>query len=281
MAFSKDKETEDVIDSSNIFDEFENNQDLKEEISEIKEKKDNIYYISKLWSVFQSMFWLILFFSIFAYFYISFQENEDQFKNQSFNSVCPLLIFNIPNIYDGCSSIYWLNKDYKIQLNKTKKDIVDNIVSISKDLYENNNFYRSKEILFLLENSENKLQTINILNSFSTLRKEYSPLDLDKIKCDNIKISNNNVFTASCVAYSYPFENNIKWFNWENNSRTKWTSISRAVSFLNYIELKYPDFSVIDKQKSFTSEKITNKDTWFTNQTKFNLKLLYSPRNIY
>jgi hypothetical protein len=58
----------------------------------------------------------------------------------------------------------------------------------------------------------------------------------------------------------------------------KWTSISIANSFLNYIEKQSTVFSIVNKQKVFRSETILWEKTNFTNKTQFNLVLNYNQK---
>jgi hypothetical protein len=81
-----------------------------------------------------------------------------------------------------------------------------------------------------------------------------------------------------CIAYSAWYEKWIRWFDWKNDikSLVKWTSLSIANSFLNYINLESNIFIIIDRQKIFKSENIIWNKTGFTSKTRFNLKLKFN-----
>jgi hypothetical protein len=56
----KNKQTDKEINSSNIFDEFADDSSLVEEVNKIKKEntRDLFFYISKIASFFQTIFWL-------------------------------------------------------------------------------------------------------------------------------------------------------------------------------------------------------------------------------
>jgi hypothetical protein len=80
----------------------------------------------------------------------------------------------------------------------------------------------------------------------------------------------------TCSAFSAWYEKWFKWFDAESDNSIKWTSISIANSFLNYISKTSKIFIIEDRQKIFNSESIVWDKTDFTNKTTFSLKLKYN-----
>jgi hypothetical protein len=87
-----------------------------------------------------------------------------------------------------------------------------------------------------------------------------------------------NTLNMSCIAYSAWYESWIRWFDWKNDddSYVKWTSVSIANSFLNYIDLESKSFTIINRQKIFKVDSIVWDKTWFTYKTPFKLSLKYN-----
>jgi hypothetical protein len=64
------------------------------------------------------------------------------------------------------------------------------------------NFLKTKEISFLLDKTDSKLQTLNILEEFDTLKSAFEPIEKDKILCYDIEVNSENIFKARCEAFS-------------------------------------------------------------------------------
>jgi predicted secreted acid phosphatase len=93
--------------------------------------------------------------------------------------------------------------------------------------------------------------------------------------CKDIEIDSKNNFKANCEAYSTEWDE-ILWNDWVE--KVNWTSISVAVSFLNYIQTKSTNFTLINKTKSF-SQEATN--FWFyIYKTNFILEMKYNGDNL-
>jgi hypothetical protein len=82
------------IDSSNIFDDFTDDINLKEEIKEIVEnqQKDSFYYILKTKKILHVLLILLLLFFILAYSYIYIQKSEKFNNSNILNPICFLIL---------------------------------------------------------------------------------------------------------------------------------------------------------------------------------------------
>jgi hypothetical protein len=56
-------------------------------------------------------------------------------------------------------------------------------LGIIEKLYEVENFTKSKEVIFLLDKSSNKLKVLSILEEFDNLKNQFDNLDKEKIQC--------------------------------------------------------------------------------------------------
>lgn len=267
------------IESSNIFDDFAQDSSLLQEVNKLKSEnnKDKFYYISKSARFLQTIF-LILFF-VFAILltYIYVQNKEDYKNSNILDPLCFVFLGNIPNQDTYCSSITSLNNTYTTKLNTLKETQTKDILAILENLYEVENFTKTKEVIFLTDKSNNKLKVLEVLEAFDNLKNNFDKIDKQKVQCNWLIIdSKDDVLSMSCTAYSAWYEKWIKWFDWVTDSSLKWTSISIANSFLNYISKTSDIFTIVDRQKVFRSESVLWEKTDFTNKTSFSLKLKYN-----
>jgi hypothetical protein len=80
------------------------------------------------------------------------------------------------------------------------------ILSILERLYNVENFLNSKEVIFLVDKSENKLQTLNILEKFDDLKNEFN-VEKEKIQCNSLNIdSKKSLLTMNCESFSQGYE---------------------------------------------------------------------------
>lgn len=282
MSLEKENKTEEEIDTSNIFEEFSDDSELKKEVKGVvdSQDKDVFYYLSLTGSFIQNIFWVLLIVLTLLYSYIFIQENENIKDSNILDPFCIIFLWDIKNTNTFCSSVSSLNKEYKSQLENTKGYQVTEIISILEQLYKLENFLKTKEISFLLDKTDSKLQTLNILEEFDTLKSAFEPIEKDKILCYDIEVNSENIFKARCEAFSAWYEDEIKWFDGTDDFFIKGTSISIANSFLNFIEKNSDAFILLDRQKIFSSQNIIWDSTGFTNKTIFYLKLKYSPNNL-
>lgn len=277
----QDKNTEinKGIDTSNIFDDFSQDSSLVEEVDKLKKEnnKDKFYYLSKSAHFLQTIFWIIFFVFIILFSYIYIQNNENITDSNALDPICFIFVWDI-NIDDTfCSSISSLHIKYKTSLEKAQKLQVEGIISILEKLYEIENFAKTKEVIFLTDKSINKLKVLDILEQFDNLKNDFNAVDKQKIQCNALIIdSKSSTLSMNCTAYSAWYERWFKWYDASDDNYIKWTSISIANSFLNYITKKSDIFTVVERQKVFRSESILWEKSDFTNKTSFNLKLKYN-----
>lgn len=270
--------TNNEVNSSNIFEEFLDDSDLIKEVNDIKKdkNKDIYYYIWITSKVFQSLFLFLLFLTIITFFYIKIQENNEKSIPTFLNPLCWLFLWEVSS-GDNCISINSYIESKNKELAKEKSYQVEWIIPLIKKIYEIKNFNLSKDVIFLLDMSESKLKTLDIIEKFDSLLYNYDNIWRLKIKCFDLNIdSESHIFSMSCIAYSKWYEKWIRWFNWTNDNDVKWTSITLANSFLNYLEKTDSIFTLIDRQKLFRSDKLVWNEFWFTSKTPFSLKLKYN-----
>ncbi|MDD3145224.1 MAG: hypothetical protein PHV23_03895 [Candidatus Gracilibacteria bacterium] len=267
--------------STNIFDEFSTDSSLVDEVEKLKDEanKDLFYYLSILGKVFQKLFILFIIGFIVSYSYIYIQKSETFSDNSLIDPICSIFVDTSIGKPDGttyCSSITFTKVFYEDLLNKTKleqtKKIFGNIIQI----YEENNFTKTKELVFLLDKTEYRLSILNVIEKFDLLKNDFGGIDKSKIQCDGLKIhTDTNILEMNCTAYSKGYENGIIGFSGRKNEteETGGTSISIANSFLNYIEKNSKDFVLIDKQKVFNISSISSETNGYTNKTSFGVKL--------
>lgn len=269
----------DNIDSSNIFDDFVQDSNLIKEVDKIKtdKNKDKFYYFTKVWKVFQILFWFLIILTVLLYSYISIQNNKDFSNSNLLDPFCYIFLWDIENTDVFCSSILSIKSNYTKKLSVEKAEQSKNILKILEKLYEIENFTKIKEVLFLVDKTSTKLPVLKILEEFDNLLNKFDKIDKQKIQCNNLKIESKlNIILLECYASSAWFETWLMWFDWTPNSPLSWTSISAANSFINYIGKKSTFFTIIDRQKIFRSENLLWKKSGFTNGTPFKLKLKYN-----
>lgn len=269
----------DEIDTTNIFDEFNSDDWFWSDDEKVEEaqEKDFYHYLSICWKVFQNLFIFTVIVTILALGYIWLQNNET-FKNKSFlDPVCNFVVWDIPipseNSY--CSSLAATISSYNEKLDSVKKEYAESIFTILIWIYENENFTKTKEVSFLLNKSDNKLQVLDIIEKFDDLRLDFLGLEKRRVQCEDLAIDSEDMtLSISCTAFSKWYEGNIVWFSWNKTDEAiGWTSISVANSFLNFIEKNSNDFELINKQKIFSTESVVWEQSGYTASTPFDIKL--------
>ena len=283
----KEDNSDNILDDSwtNIFDEFSQDDSLLQEVDKIKEERnrDIFYYLVNITKVFKTLFILSLIWLTMVYWYIYIQNKLyewDSVDNQLLDPFCFILLGDIKhNDLTFCTSITTLNDIYKKDLENTKNNQKNNIIWVVKKLYEIENFTNTKDVLFLKDKTDNKLKVLELLKEFDDIKNEFSKVDKQIIQCNSFEIdSENSTMSMKCNAYSAWYETWIRGFDGKNdaNSALKWTSITIANSFINFINLESKIFKVINRQKLFKSENIVWSETGFTSKTPFTLKLKYN-----
>lgn len=274
-----EEKKQDSSSSENIFEElWADAQDIEK--LEQSNKKDVYFYISMIWGLLKIVN-IVLFITIIVLFvYTTIQKSKQDFNLSFLEPICFVFMWNVKDA-TGCS---WVNSkivSYTTKFDQIKANQFEKIRSIIADIYASENFLYSKEVTFLLDKSKNRVLPLEILTSFDFLKSSFEPYEKGKIKCFNINISSNNVVDMTCEAYSSDWDREIIGFDGEKvNTSVQGTSISLANSFINYIEKSSTKFTVVDKQKVFSSAKVSDTGVSYTKKTTFILKLLYNNNNL-
>ncbi len=259
----------------NIFDDFNTDKSLEAEVSKVKKKeeKDIFSYLTIFSKILQVWFLILFFIVLILWIYLSIQKSKDLNSQSFLDPICQVFSWDIPNPETNCASITYSNAYYKNKLEKLKDIQTKSIVLILPTVYEKKSFENSKEVSFLLDKTKDRLSILEVLSEFDKLKNNYTWFEKRKIICKNFLINSiEKELTVDCSAYSKWYEWSIKWFSggWKS---IKWTSISVANSFLNFIEKKSEYFSLLERQKIFKVENIIDSETAYTKKTNFKLKL--------
>ncbi len=264
-------------DSKNIFDEFSGDEALQNEIAEAEREKskDMSYYLWKVGSIFYiiNIFVFLSIILLSAYIYI--QKNEELYNVSYLDPLCKILIGDVEEIWGSCSSVSALSKNINEKYQAIWSQYYSQVANMLGDVYFISNFVLSKEIMFLLDKSENRLEPLGILSEFDDLKNSFEPVNKAKIQCTDINIQKNGMIDMVCEAYSSRWDRNIIGASGsaKETIKTKWTSISIASSFLNYIEKNAQGFVLVEKPKSFGYEEVID-GSGFTRKTSFDITLI-------
>lgn len=275
------------FDNSNIFDELTQDMDLENSVKEMKkeEEKDLYYYLSFYSWIFKGINYIFLIIIILSFSYFYIQKSDKLYQNSYLNLFCPVFLWDassyVDSTWENCSSVEAFKQNFETNtLSALKKEQYSKIVSVLPDVYTLDNLPRSKEVSFLLDKTQDRLKVTTILSEFDKLRNLYDSVDKTKIVCSDISIDIKNTLKASCSAFSSDWDEGILWYDWKDkNAKVNWTSIAVANSFLNYIQTTSNNFTLINKQKTFSLETVTWN--WFyTSKTNFSLELKYNWNNL-
>jgi hypothetical protein len=266
------------IDSENIFDEFTNSEDIRNDIAKVEERtrKDMYYYMKKIVGFFYTINVIIFMILIFGSLYIFIQEKETKTEYKFLSSIC--------NIFLGTNELtsgtcYWVTpilREYKWLLSKKIVNQSNELFPILGDIYSIENFNLSKKVSFLLEKEASRLKPLEILVAFDELKNTFSPTDKEEISCYNLYVT-DNMLNMTCDAFSSDWNTDIVTLNKGNIEILPWwgTSISRASSFIYFIEnYRESVFTIILKPESLTSTTIQSGP--YTQKTTFNLEMRYA-----
>lgn len=273
-------ENKSSINSENIFDEFTDSKEIKEELEKTdkENEKDIYYYLKKLSWVFlilNIIFFLIII-ACFGYIYI---QNKEQKTEYNFLSPVCQLFLGSKSIYP--STCYWVTPtlaEFTSKLDELSKNQSQAILPLLWDTYALENFNVSKKVGFILEKWESRLRPLEILSEFDAMKDLFSSTDKSEITCYDIELA-NDILSMTCDSYSSDWNTDI--LSVENTAlRTLngWgTSISKASSFINFYE-QYSEspFTVVEKPDFYTSESF---QSWpYTRRTTFQFSLRYAKK---
>jgi len=94
MSLETENKTEEEIDTSNIFEEFNDDSDLKKEVKGMvdSQEKDAFYYLSMFGTFVQNTFWVLLLVLVLLYGYIFIQENENIKDSNILDPFCVIFL---------------------------------------------------------------------------------------------------------------------------------------------------------------------------------------------
>ena len=270
------------IDTQNIFDEFSVSDTVAEEVKDVDKKKhkDLYYYIKRISKVFFVWNILLFVFITVAYTYIYLQNSETKTEYSVLTPICSIFLWRAEIGGWSCYGVNALDVEYRKKLNAEKKSQISEILPLLWETYSMENFSFSQRISFLLEKTENRLRPLEILSEFDEIKNKFAPTDRWEISCYDITISWKNLVQLNCDAFSADWDNSI--VDLQDGSIWSvswwWTSISRASSFINFLE-NYPNspFQILNKPKTFNSMSVQNGP--YTNKTTIQLQMQYTGAN--
>lgn len=278
MAQDNNKSADIDFNSENIFNDFTESEEIKQEVKKFEENeaRNIFFYLKKTNTV---LFWLniVVFVGIAIMCLYIYVQSQTEKKSYDFLSpICTIFLWNA-NVAQG--SCYWVTpvlSEYKSKLETTKKDQSWDILNLMESVYSIENFNLSKKVSFLLDKSNSRLKPLEIIKAFDDLKTTFAPVDKSEISCSNIEIQSPNILSISCDAYSSDWDSKIVDLDNGNLTFTNgWgTSVSRASSFINFIN-NYEDspFKVIEKPESLTSIQVQSGP--YTQKTTIDLRLQY------
>jgi hypothetical protein len=281
MTQKNNTENDSVIDSENIFDEFTDTDNIRNEINktEKQKEKDIYYYLKKLNSFFLTVNVLMLIVLILGVLYFHVQEWEEKKEFSFLSPICKFILWN-ENITPG--TCYWVSSilsEYEWRLSDEISNQSIEIFPILSDIYSLENYNLSKKVSFLLEKNGTRLKPLEILEAFDSLKNTFSPTDKQEISCYDISIR-EDILDITCDAFSSDWNTDIVTLNkWIIETLPWWgTSISRASSFMHFIENYWEStFFLLEKPANLSSISV---QSWpYTRKTTFSLKMQYSSKD--
>lgn len=146
-------------------------------------------------------------------------------------------------------------------------------------LYTTIDFLNSGEVSFLLDKTHTRLKPFDILEEFDRLKNEFETQDKTALSCYDIVIQ-DDVMTVNCDTYSSDWDSSIRLPNGETSPLIGGTAISRATSFLDFIEQESNILNISQKQKQFSLQSVSGENLWYTKKTTFSLQLQYSQNSL-
>ncbi len=280
MAGNKDNSSpQEDFNTQNIFDEFTESQDIGDEVKKVEAlaEKDVYYYLKKLSRFFLVCNTLLFLGVIFSVIYVYIQDSEDKREYSLLSPICSLFLWKWEIWGGSCYGVAWVLQEYREKVDSESSIQAEKILPLLWEVYALENFNFSKRASFLLQKTEERLMTIEILSAFDELKTKFAPRDKSEISCYNVSISSVNNMLVSCDIYSSDWDSSIANLEDGSISSNSWwgTSISRASSFIDFLE-NYSEspFNILDKPWILTVENVQN---WpYTRKTTIQLQLQYS-----
>jgi len=267
------------INTENIFDEFVESQDTAASLENEEKEKKQLYDYLKIGNYICMSLNILLFFAISIFAFYNFYQAKEEKENISvLQPVCKFLLWSTYNTWNECYSVTSMLQDYNDRISSLEEKTGDIMLNLMTEMYAINNFNYSKKITFLLDKTSSRLRPLNILNDFDTIKKEFtSSFERSNVTCSNINITDSQEMTITCEVFSSDWDTSI--IDLKDGVRSLlpwgWTSISRASSFINFIDNHSSWlFSVIEKPEEFSSSTTLNEGP-YTKVTVINLRLQY------
>jgi len=276
----KETEKQNTINTENIFDEFVESQENSWEIDASIKNTRGIYdylqgvnYVLMFLNI--CLFFIIVIFSFYNY----FQAKEEKTNIAFLKPVCWFLLGDVYSSGQDCNSVSSVLPEYQEQIRELQDDIGGSLTDLMVDIYSMNNFSYSKKVSFLLDATHGRMKPLTILKDFDTIKTEFtSSFERSNVSCKNLTISEWNILSISCDVFSSDWDTSI--IDIRNGVRSTlpgwWTSISRASSFINFIENHdSKSFSIVEKPWELNSSQTS--DGWpYTQVTSIDLILEYN-----
>lgn len=261
------------VNTQNIFEDFENDLNLKDEINKAESvrKKDKIYYIKITTSVFKYINILLLLVILISWIYIYIQNDDEMLEKDFLNPFCSILLWENWAKLSQCWWVSSLNNKYSKLLEDENKEQYELLKPLLKQNYTNNNYLKSKEVSFIINETLNKINPITILEEFDRVRKKVLNKEFS-VQCRDIVIK-WDIMSLKCNSFS-SWDEEIKILWWKP---LFWSSISLAPAFYKNIDTEWT-FRVIEKQTEFSSSPYISLDDfrYFTKITPFTMTLKYN-----
>lgn len=271
-----DKSKEPSMD--NIFwDDFGWDLDFWDDIDQIESKidKDLYYYLKLIWNIIWNINIIVFILLTLLSWYFYVQNSNSFHREPMLDSVCEYILpAEVIEEWEFCSWVSSLLAKRTEEVDSLTQEQFEKVFNWLPKIYSLENFIFTKEVQFLLKQSENKMQVLSILTDFDNLLKDFYSIDKWQIKCEWIEISSDLILSTQCSVFSADWNDEIMWYDGSYINKTGWSTISLASSFLNYIQKESKDFSLVSKQKKFTKDKFT-WNWYYTYSTTFTLQLKY------
>jgi len=277
------KSTNSVNIGENILKELSGELDFGKKKASPNKKKNSLFYIQ---FAVTSFFWiqlLLVIGSFVALGYVYVQKNPQYVNTNFLDPICTLILGpqlsekNTALGHQFCSSLAGLNESYQSNTTQLKKQLIDEIDNFFTEDYKIENFGASSEITFLTNNKINRLQILNILNDFDRVKNTFSGKNKFNVQCADLRITDKYILQAKCTFVGGVWIPEIIGQKGDLNERTQGTTISYAMSFLNFIE-QHPEyrFKILEYPSTLTID-----DSWVgQKETDVEFKLQYSPFRI-
>ena len=279
MAQKKEVAQDVEFNTQNIFDELSESKAIGDEVRELEEKqKKDIYFYLKKVNFLMFLLNILLFLWLFLTSAYIFLQSTEEKKEYSFLEPLCSFILGSRDITPGtCYPVVPVLEEYKGKLEVEVAKQSERILVLLWDIYSIENFNFSRRATFLLEKTDERLRPMTILSEFDELKLKFAPEDKSEVSCYNIVITGTNNIKLSCDIYSSDWDREIVSLEqWSIFSTDRsWTSISRASSFINFIE-SYPNspFQIVNKPDVLTAVAVQR---WpYTQRTTIELELAYS-----